>query len=203
VLRPHGHSGRAHATIRCVTPKKRATDASPWVLSAPAPSEMFRAWSRARPAGAHGSRYAAPAIYRANRPHRVQRSVTCDFGGGGTRLGSRSIGPEQDGQLSGDPVRSLAMRCSAWAGLYVFGRGLRMNVYASKCALRRERCAPGRVKFNLYPAPDLTRSAPGERRPLPPSAGLCVTYTARNARRSEPANSGVRDRSPGEQIDRQ
>ncbi len=37
------------------------------------------------------------------------------------------MGPEQDGQLSGDPVRSLAIRLSAWAGLYVFGRGLRMG----------------------------------------------------------------------------
>jgi len=37
------------------------------------------------------------------------------------------MGPEQDGQLSGDPVRSLEMRLRAWAGLYVFGRGLRMG----------------------------------------------------------------------------
>ena len=37
------------------------------------------------------------------------------------------MGPEQDGQLSGDPVRSLAMRLRAGAGLYVFGRGLRMG----------------------------------------------------------------------------
>jgi hypothetical protein len=69
---------------------------------------------------------AAPAIYRAKRPHRVHFNVTWDFGGGGERTGSRSIGPEHDGQLSGDPFRSLAIRCSAWAGLYVFGRGFRM-----------------------------------------------------------------------------
>ena len=50
------------------------------------------------------------------------------------RVGSRSIGPEQDGQLSGEPLRSLAIRCSACAGLYVFGRGLRMN--ASKESAR-------------------------------------------------------------------
>ncbi len=79
-------------------------------------------------------RYAAPAIYRANRPQRVHFSVTWDFGGGGMRVGSRSIGPEQDGQLSGEPLRSLAIRCSACAGLYVFGRGLRMN--ASKESVR-------------------------------------------------------------------
>jgi hypothetical protein len=41
--------------------------------------------------------------------------------------GSRSMEPEQDGQLKGDPFRSLAMRCSACAGLYAFGRGLRMS----------------------------------------------------------------------------
>jgi|SRR5579863_4274253 len=79
-------------------------------------------------------RYAAPAMYRANRPHRVHFSVTWDFGGGGMRVGSRSIGPEQDGQLRGEPLRSLAIRCSACAGLYVFGRGLRMN--ASKESVR-------------------------------------------------------------------
>lgn len=37
------------------------------------------------------------------------------------------MGPEHDGQLSGDPVRSLAIRWSAWAGLYVFGRGFRIE----------------------------------------------------------------------------
>ena len=42
------------------------------------------------------------------------------------RVGSRSMGPEQDGQLKADPLRSLAIKCSACAGLYVFGRGLRM-----------------------------------------------------------------------------
>ena len=41
-------------------------------------------------------------------------------------MGSRSIGPEHDGQLSGRPLRSLEMRCKAWAGLYVFGRGFLM-----------------------------------------------------------------------------
>jgi hypothetical protein len=35
--------------------------------------------------------------------------------------------PEQDGQLSGDPVRSLEISVSAWAGLYVSGRGLRIQ----------------------------------------------------------------------------
>src|SRR3712207_9193778 len=37
------------------------------------------------------------------------------------------MSPEHDGQLRGEPLRSLAIRCSAWAGLYVFGRGLRMS----------------------------------------------------------------------------
>ena len=41
--------------------------------------------------------------------------------------GSRSMGPEHDGQLRGDPFRSLAIRCSACAGLYAFGRGFRMS----------------------------------------------------------------------------
>ena len=66
-------------------------------------------------------------MYRAKRPQLVHRRVTCERGGGGESPGSRSIGPEQDGQLSGAPVRSLEMRLSAWAGLYVFGRGLRMR----------------------------------------------------------------------------
>ena len=35
--------------------------------------------------------------------------------------------PEHDGQLNGEPVRSLVMRWSAWAGLYVFGRGFLMS----------------------------------------------------------------------------
>ena len=41
--------------------------------------------------------------------------------------GDRSMFPEHDGQLSGEPVRSLAIKCSACAGLYVAGRGLRMT----------------------------------------------------------------------------
>ena len=36
------------------------------------------------------------------------------------------MAPEQDGQESGKPLRSLAMRFKAWAGLYEAGRGLRM-----------------------------------------------------------------------------
>ena len=66
-------------------------------------------------------------MYRAKRPQLVHLSVTWERGGGGESPGSRSMGPEQDGQLRGEPVRSLAMRLSAWAGLYVFGRGLRME----------------------------------------------------------------------------
>ena len=41
--------------------------------------------------------------------------------------GDRSIFPEHEGQLRGEPVRSLAIKCSACAGLYVAGRGLRMT----------------------------------------------------------------------------
>lgn len=66
-------------------------------------------------------------MYRATRPHWVQRSVTWEWGAGGVNEGDLSMFPEQDGQLSGDPVRSLAIRWSACAGLYVAGRGLRMS----------------------------------------------------------------------------
>ena len=71
--------------------------------------------------------YAAPAIYLANRPHLPHLSVTCEFGAGGAVFGSRSIGPEHEGQLNGAPARSLAIRFNACAGLYVAGRGLRMQ----------------------------------------------------------------------------
>jgi hypothetical protein len=55
-------------------------------------------------------------------------------------VGSRSIGPEHEGQLKADPLRSLAIKCSACAGLYVFGRGLRM--YASKESPGRDLMIP-------------------------------------------------------------
>src|SRR5687767_4387315 len=71
--------------------------------------------------------YAAPAMYRAMRPQAVQRRVTWQRGGGGESSGLRSMEPEQLGQLSGEPLRSLAMRCNACAGLYVAGRGLRID----------------------------------------------------------------------------
>lgn len=61
------------------------------------------------------------------RPHDVHRSVTCECGAGGVSDGERSIFPEHEGQLSGEPVRSLAIKCSACAGLYVAGRGLRID----------------------------------------------------------------------------
>jgi hypothetical protein len=70
---------------------------------------------------------AAPAMYRATRPHDVHRRVTCECGAGGMSDGERSMLPEHEGQLSGEPVRSLAIKCSACAGLYVAGRGLRMT----------------------------------------------------------------------------
>ena len=50
--------------------------------------------------------------------------------------GVRSIWPEQDVQLSGEPVRSLAIRWSACAGLNVAGLGLRI------CATSRLHCIP-------------------------------------------------------------
>lgn len=115
--------------------------------------------------------YAAPAIYRANRPQRVHFSVTWDFGGGGMRVGSRSIGPEQDGQLSGEPLRSLAIRCSACAGLYVFGRGLRMN--ASKESARARPDDPAHrlsLKSNRSWRGPSARPAP-ERTAAPAQAG--------------------------------
>jgi hypothetical protein len=71
--------------------------------------------------------YAAPATYFAIRPHVVHVNVTCARGAGGKFRGSRLMLPEQDGQLSGDPVRSLEISVSAWAGLYVSGRGLRIQ----------------------------------------------------------------------------
>ena len=64
---------------------------------------------------------------RAIRPQLEQRSVTCERGMGGTWSGSRRIRPEHEGQLRGEPVRSFAMSCNACAGLYVAGRGFRMN----------------------------------------------------------------------------
>ena len=42
-------------------------------------------------------------------------------------IGARTIAPEHEGQLKGSPLRSFEMSCSAWAGLYVAGRGLRMD----------------------------------------------------------------------------
>ena len=68
-------------------------------------------------------------MYLANRPHARQRRVTWQRGGGGKSVGVRSICPEQDGQLSGEPVRSLAIRWSACAGLNVAGLGLRIGYY--------------------------------------------------------------------------
>ena len=53
--------------------------------------------------------------------------VTCERGGGGKSSGVRSIWPEQDGQLRGEPLRSFAIRWSACTGLYVAGRGLRIG----------------------------------------------------------------------------
>ena len=56
-------------------------------------------------------------MYRAMRPQLLHRKVTCDCGRGGEMSGLRWMWPEQDGQLSGTPFRSFAIRCSACAGL--------------------------------------------------------------------------------------
>ena len=74
---------------------------------------MYEAAGAELGAGFVQSGYAAPATYLAVRPQFLQRSVTCDAGGGGAWSGSRSIVPEQDGQLGGVPWRSLLMRFSA------------------------------------------------------------------------------------------
>ena len=94
-------------------------------------------------------RQAAPAIYRATRPHLLQRSVTCERGSGGTWSGERSIGPEHEGQLSGEPVRSLAIRWRACAGLYVAGRGFLMATpeLALRCRKTRAALAAPREKI--------------------------------------------------------
>lgn len=75
-----------------------------------------------------------PAMYRARRPQLVHLSVTCECGCGGACAGSRVICPSQLGQLRGSPVRSAAIRCRACAGLYVFGRGLRITPPRGKSA---------------------------------------------------------------------
>src|SRR5688500_11227101 len=93
---------------------------------------------RLRKTALEGS-YAAPAMYRAMRPQAVQRRVTWQRGGGGESSGLRSMEPEQLGQLSGEPLRSLAMRCNACAGLYVAGRGLRIDPPDNEPALSADR----------------------------------------------------------------
>lgn len=53
--------------------------------------------------------------------------------------GSRSIlAAPQAGQLKGSPVRSLLTSARTWAGLYVFGRGLRIPSYemSNNCPTR-------------------------------------------------------------------
>ena len=72
------------------------------------------------------------------RPQFVQRSVTWDRGGGGWSPGVRWMLPEHDGQLSGDPFRSLAIRCNACAGLYVAGRGFLIAFLLGAAGARNE-----------------------------------------------------------------
>ena len=114
-------------------------------------------------------------MYRAKRPQLWQVSVTCERGGGGIRVGDRSIEPEQEGQLRGVPFRSLAMRCRACAGLYVFGRGLRMS------------------------PPIVCRLGAGFAAPWYPGK---LTYLAANSKREIPLPSGwpLRARSAGRLV---
>ena len=42
------------------------------------------------------------------------------------------MAPAHDGQLSGAPFRSFAIRCSACAGLYELGRGFRIRKQFSR-----------------------------------------------------------------------
>ena len=63
-------------------------------------------------------------------------------------LGVRSMAPEHDGQLSGVPVRSLAIRFNACAGLYVAGRGLRITLLLNSKQTRMT-TAPVPVKITF------------------------------------------------------
>src|SRR5262245_7056796 len=56
--------------------------------------DRFPRSARATAASSLCADYAAPAMYLANRPQVVQRSVTWQRGGGGLSWGSRSIEPE-------------------------------------------------------------------------------------------------------------
>jgi hypothetical protein len=96
--------------------------------------------------------YAAPAMYRATRPHARHCSVTCERGGGGKSSGVRSICPEHDGQLSGEPFRSLAIKWSACTGLYVAGRGLRIGPPESFRTTRSSRRRAALMNSNLQSA---------------------------------------------------
>jgi hypothetical protein len=104
------------------------------------------------------------------------------------RVGSRSIGPEHDGQLRGEPVRSLAIKCNACAGLYVFGRGLRMNASKESVRVRPDRPAH-RLSLKSNRSRRVTPAGPGptERTAAPAQKGrtrLAHLYTAGCGKRS-------------------
>ena len=148
--------------------------------------------------------HAAPAMYRATRPQFAQRSVTCDRGGGGVISGSRLIFPEHEGQLRGAPFRSLAMSCSACAGLYVAGRGFRMRPSNRKSPAPRGRrgavTAPEMVKRidrarhaeRAPPVPTCSQRVPASW-PCPfPPADRAPTHTAPHLSGAlDPADSGA------------
>jgi len=54
--------------------------------------------------------------------------------------GVRSIAPEHDGQLSGEPVLSLEIRFSACAGLKVTGLGFRICPPQQQCSPDTDLC---------------------------------------------------------------
>ena len=121
------------------------------------------------------------------RPQPVHVSVTCERGGGGASYGSRSMEPEQEGQLSGSPLRSLAMRWRACAGLYEFGLGLRMRAPAKSSATRHPwRCRNfierKLIGLELKPSgvgscePPVSEEPLARWRPLPRNCLLCRQF---------------------------
>lgn len=79
-------------------------------------------------------------------------------------FGSRTMSPEHDGQLSGMPFRSCEISWSACAGLYVAGRGLRIeSSRVNHGAIRPERApiqhGPGGLGPPSFYPPQIRRFA--------------------------------------------
>lgn len=85
-------------------------------------------------------------------------------------MGSRSIMPEHDGQESGDPFRSFAMRFRACAGLYEAGRGLRIYTPGKHLRARPRRLPTSQVPIGKLidlrsnSKPSFIRTTPRKRR---------------------------------------